>query len=1086
MSKRTKNKNRGCVSLLISGILSILLLLQSSPAQAAPPTWQASSSIAASTGADVTVTLPTHAAGDILLLQVVVRDTNDTITWPAGWTQIATVDRGTTARYWWAWKRAASPAELNPLVDKSTTTGDTYAAVTTYRGALGSNPWDIIGTPNTATTTAHTLNGITTTTADTLIIASLCGEDNTAATGTTFSATSPASLTQVLYGESNAGADGACTAGAAAKAASGATGNATATWTATVVGSGGIVLALKPAVATQLAFAQQPTNATAGATITPAVTVQIQDSDGNLVTTATNTVSLAIGSNPGSGTLGGTTSVAAVAGVATFNNLSINNAGAGYTLTASAAGLTGATSGSFNITAPVTLTTSAVKDLTCAGYRDGSNLNCTAGEFTIGATFSAAPGTPPMCVAGQPFNFKVDLRLYGSNADRYDIGFFSGQQGNDPALTTAGNICSVATFPETPSPWLDIDAPTQPTDTCGDYLGGGDSTITVDEIKVVCAGDSTGALMVPYVLTYWQNTGNICTGPSDIQSGSTSKCNKGTSTVSGAVSVFSGAYIDVTKQTSPDGDSQAFSFAATGPAGSKVIALTGATLTPTTATGGTYTPETIATATNTTTVTLADGQTARFYINALPTNQTLTITETAVANWESTAAISCSTVAGSPALTTDNANRTMSAALNSTDNAATCTITNTKRSRITLTKSIAGRLDPADQFTVSASDGGTLTGTTSATTSGAGTSASTTLYSTPNTALTLTDAKASGPNPLSSYETLLTCTNAYTGPGATPDTSLPNALYTASTSITPAPGDDITCTFTNSPKATLTKAFSAGTINIGQAATLTFTISNPAGAPARTGGLTFTDTFPANLVIAGTPNAVNNCGGSPTITATAGSGLFTVGGTGVNAAAGSSTCTTSVDVTSNIASSYINGSGQITSISSSLINGVTNQTLNVVQPSITVIKSVITYSDPVNDTTSPKAIPGSVMTYSVQAINSGLGAADNNSVVITDPIPANTELFAGDINGAGSGPVLFTDGTPVSGLSYSFINLSSGADSVSFSNDGGTTWTYTPVPDANNCDANVTNIKISLTGPFDASDGTNNPSFELKFRVRVK
>src|SRR6266550_2163971 len=52
------------------------------------------------------------------------------------------------------------------------------------------------------------------------------------------------------------------------------------------------------------------------------------------------------------GTLSGTTSVNAVNGVATFSTLSINNAGNGYTLTASASGLTGATSTAFNITAP--------------------------------------------------------------------------------------------------------------------------------------------------------------------------------------------------------------------------------------------------------------------------------------------------------------------------------------------------------------------------------------------------------------------------------------------------------------------------------------------------------------------------------------------------------------------------------------------------------------------------------------------------------------------------------------------------------------------------------------------------------------
>ena len=47
---------------------------------------------------------------------------------------------------------------------------------------------------------------------------------------------------------------------------------------------------------------------------------------------------MAIGTNPSSGTLAGTLTVNAVAGVATFANLSINAAGSGYTLGASATG----------------------------------------------------------------------------------------------------------------------------------------------------------------------------------------------------------------------------------------------------------------------------------------------------------------------------------------------------------------------------------------------------------------------------------------------------------------------------------------------------------------------------------------------------------------------------------------------------------------------------------------------------------------------------------------------------------------------------------------------------------------------------
>src|SRR4029077_585188 len=61
-------------------------------------------------------------------------------------------------------------------------------------------------------------------------------------------------------------------------------------------------------------------------------------------------ISVAIGANPGAGALGGTTKKSATAGVASFNNLTISKPGSGYTLTASAAGLTGATSNAFTIT----------------------------------------------------------------------------------------------------------------------------------------------------------------------------------------------------------------------------------------------------------------------------------------------------------------------------------------------------------------------------------------------------------------------------------------------------------------------------------------------------------------------------------------------------------------------------------------------------------------------------------------------------------------------------------------------------------------------------------------------------------------
>src|SRR5207247_9514230 len=58
-----------------------------------------------------------------------------------------------------------------------------------------------------------------------------------------------------------------------------------------------------------------------------------------------------LGSNPGGSTLSGTTTVAAVNGVATFVDLSLNKTSTGYWLTATC--LNTATSSSFNITAGV-------------------------------------------------------------------------------------------------------------------------------------------------------------------------------------------------------------------------------------------------------------------------------------------------------------------------------------------------------------------------------------------------------------------------------------------------------------------------------------------------------------------------------------------------------------------------------------------------------------------------------------------------------------------------------------------------------------------------------------------------------------
>ena len=102
--------------------------------------------------------------------------------------------------------------------------------------------------------------------------------------------------------------------------------------------------------ATKVVYTQAPVTTQAGSIITPAVVATIQDVGGNTVTSSSATVSIAIGTNPGGGTLSGTVSEPAVAGVTTFEDLAINKVGTGYTLITSSTGLTSATSAVFNIT----------------------------------------------------------------------------------------------------------------------------------------------------------------------------------------------------------------------------------------------------------------------------------------------------------------------------------------------------------------------------------------------------------------------------------------------------------------------------------------------------------------------------------------------------------------------------------------------------------------------------------------------------------------------------------------------------------------------------------------------------------------
>jgi hypothetical protein len=108
--------------------------------------------------------------------------------------------------------------------------------------------------------------------------------------------------------------------------------------------------AVNPATPDHLVFLQQPTNTSAGQTIS-AVIVEVVDQFGNVVTSDnSDTVTVAIGNNPSGGTLSGTLTLTVSNGVASFGDLSIDLAGDGYTLHATADGLTAVESNAFSIT----------------------------------------------------------------------------------------------------------------------------------------------------------------------------------------------------------------------------------------------------------------------------------------------------------------------------------------------------------------------------------------------------------------------------------------------------------------------------------------------------------------------------------------------------------------------------------------------------------------------------------------------------------------------------------------------------------------------------------------------------------------
>ncbi len=125
-------------------------------------------------------------------------------------------------------------------------------------------------------------------------------------------------------------------------------------------------------------------------------------------------------------------------------------------------------------------------------------------------------------------------------------------------------------------------------------------------------------------------------------------------------------------------------------------------------------------------------------------------------------------------------------------------------------------------------------------------------------------------------------------------------------------------------------------------------------------------------------------------------------------------------------------------------------TYEVASADLQVVKTHAVMSDPINGVTRPKNIPGANVNYTVNLTNNGGSSADN--IVVVDPVPANTSFVVGSHSVAPAG-------------------------TLEYSNDGGTTWAYTPVDSGDGTDPTVTHMRVLF--PSIAAAGAALSTFQV-------
>ncbi len=195
-------------------------------------------------------------------------------------------------------------------------------------------------------------------------------------------------------------------------------------------------LSVVPAAATRLVISSQPpSSVTAGDGF--GLSVAAEDSFGNPTPTFSGSVTIALASAPDGATLSGTLTATAVDGVATFAGLTLNTAGTGYTLVATASGLKEATTTDLSVVpaAPAQL---AISSQPPSSVTDGDGFGLSvAAEDQFGNPTSSFSGSVTIALASGPDGATLSGTLTATAVD--GVATFAGL-----TLNTAGTGYSLA------------------------------------------------------------------------------------------------------------------------------------------------------------------------------------------------------------------------------------------------------------------------------------------------------------------------------------------------------------------------------------------------------------------------------------------------------------------------------------------------------------------------------------------------------------------------------------------------------------------------------------------------------------------